>query len=29
MKDLGEEANFGRDHGVVIGKEEFELEGAA
>jgi hypothetical protein len=26
--DLCEEADFGRGHGVVIWKEEFELEGA-
>lgn len=29
MEDLGEEANLGRDHGIVIGKEELELESAA
>lgn len=28
MVDLGEEADLGRGHGVVIGEEEFELEDA-
>jgi hypothetical protein len=27
--DLGEETDFGRRHGVVVGKEQLELEGAA
>jgi len=27
--DLGEEADFGRRHGVVVGKEQLELECAA
>lgn len=27
--DLGQEAHLGRRHGVVLGQEELELEGAA
>jgi hypothetical protein len=29
MVDLGEESDLGGSHGVVVGKEELELEGAA
>lgn len=29
VEDLGEEADLGRGHGVVVGKEQLELEGAA
>lgn len=29
VEDLGQEADLWGDHGVVVGEEEFELEGAA
>lgn len=29
VEDLGQEADLGRDHGVVVGEKELELEGAA
>lgn len=29
VEDLGEEANLGRSHGVVVGEEQLELEDAA
>lgn len=29
VEDLGQEADLGRDHGVVVGEEELELEVAA
>lgn len=29
VEDLGEEADLGRDHRVIVGEEELEFEGAA